>query len=308
MMRWTAMQAARRSALDRVASNDWFDVGVLAPGVWRIAEPGHVCSWLVEGTEGAALIDTGCGIAPIRPVVEALTDREVLVVSSHHHFDHVGGNHEFDEIAIHPAGAAALAQDVDPQLLHLYSRYAEGLARSFERFEELDRRYFHLLAGSDQRARPLPQGFRWSDWSIPGSVATRLLDDGDVVDLGGRELVVWHTPGHSPDSICLELRPQRLLFGCDTVNTGPVYAQLPGSSLTDFAHSLARLARISERFERVFCSHFLRTEVMPGYLEDQARAFSAVAAGEIPLEPAADCLDEPCREARFNGYSILVPS
>ena len=38
---------------------DWFDVRRLAPGVHLIAEPGHVNSFLIEGSERAVLLDTG---------------------------------------------------------------------------------------------------------------------------------------------------------------------------------------------------------------------------------------------------------
>ena len=79
--------------------NDWFYTRTIGPGIWLIAEPQHVYSYLIEGSDQAALIDTGLNIAPIRPVAEALTDRPLKVINTHYHFDHIGGNHEFDEIA-----------------------------------------------------------------------------------------------------------------------------------------------------------------------------------------------------------------
>jgi glyoxylase-like metal-dependent hydrolase (beta-lactamase superfamily II) len=289
-----------------VPSSGWFAVDRLAPGVWRLAEPGHVCSWLVEGTERAALIDTGCGFVPIRPVVESLTDRPVLVVNTHNHFDHVGGNHEFGEIAIHELGAAGLEQAVPEAILESYLRYARGLAAAFRGYSEADRRYFHLL--EEQHAvRALPPAIE-DTWQIPPSRATELLRNGDDVDLGGRELRVWHTPGHSPDSVSLELTDERMLFGGDTVNTGPVYAQLPQSDLEEFTRSLERLAGMAGRLDRVFCSHFLRTEVPPRYLATQVDAFRAVLAGEVELRPAVDCLGRPAHEAVFDGFSILLGS
>lgn len=40
-----------------MATDAWFHVQTLAPGVWQLTEPGHVCVWLVAGENRAALID-----------------------------------------------------------------------------------------------------------------------------------------------------------------------------------------------------------------------------------------------------------
>ena len=59
---------------------------------------------LLIGPEKAALIDTGCGIGNLRQAVAELTDKPVIVINTHTHFDHLGGNRQFGEIAMfdHP--------------------------------------------------------------------------------------------------------------------------------------------------------------------------------------------------------------
>lgn len=284
---------------------DWFHVEALAPGVWQLTEPGHVCSWLVAGSRRAALIDTGCGIAPIRPVVESLTSLPVTVVNTHHHFDHVGGNAEFDAIAIHSLGAPGLRTAPSAELLHAYRDHAVRMQAAYAAYASSDARYFHLLRAADQ-VRPLPPSVLRGSWRIAASEATEVLAEGDVVDLGNRGLRVLHTPGHSPDCISLELIGERFLFGGDTVNTGPVYAQLPGSDPRQLAGSLERLADSAGEWDRVLCSHFMRTEVHPGHLAEQVAGFAALLAGEAPLHPAVDCIGTPVLEASFDGFSILV--
>src|SRR5262249_57607595 len=79
----------------------WFATRELPDGVFLIAEPPHVNSFLVVGDERAALIDSGMGIGRIRPVAESLTDRPIEVVNTHYHWDHSGGNQEFARSAIH---------------------------------------------------------------------------------------------------------------------------------------------------------------------------------------------------------------
>jgi glyoxylase-like metal-dependent hydrolase (beta-lactamase superfamily II) len=286
--------------------NDWFHVMPLAEGVWQLTEPGHVATWLVCGDERAALIDTGCGFAPIRPVVESLTSLPVVVVQTHHHLDHIGGTTEFSEVLIHPLGVEPLATPVPDVVCQAYLRYAAEQVAAFEAYRVLDERFFHLLE-DHHRVQPLPAAVRRGEWHLPPAVATGTIDDGDVVELGGRALAVLHTPGHSPDSVSLELVGERLLFGGDTVNTGPVYAQMPASDVGALHASLTRLAAAADRWDRVFCSHFMRTEVPPSYLGRQVDAFAALLRGEVPLRPTIDCVGTPVLEAMFDGFGVLVP-
>jgi len=94
--------------------NAWFEVSQLEPGVYLVSEPGHVNSWLIEGSKSAVLFDTGLGVANIRKVAEEITPRKLLVVNSHYHFDHTGGNRFFDEFAIHRTGADLVARPSPP--------------------------------------------------------------------------------------------------------------------------------------------------------------------------------------------------
>ena len=94
-------RAAYAAFEKHAASNDWFEVYEVAADTYAIYEPfqwQEVISYLVLGSERALLFDTGNGIGDIRRVVDSLTDLPVVVVNSHSHYDHVGGNHQFDDI------------------------------------------------------------------------------------------------------------------------------------------------------------------------------------------------------------------
>ncbi len=57
------------------------------------------------------------GVASLRQHIATLIDKPLLAIASHIHYDHAGGIHEFDRIAIHPAEAEALRQgDADAAL------------------------------------------------------------------------------------------------------------------------------------------------------------------------------------------------
>ena len=286
--------------------HEWFAVQAVAPGVWLIAEPGHANSWLVHGQDRAVLIDTGLGIAPIRPLVETLARVPVSVVNTHAHFDHVGGNREFSDIAIHELGMARLRQGVPAHVPAAYLAYSRKLIAAADAYRDLDRRYFFLMEDASD-PRPLPSGFRAEDWQIGPSEATRALREDDRIDLGGRTLSVLHTPGHTPDCICLLDEEAGILFGGDTINTGPIYAHLADSDVAAFTASTARLASLTAGLCMVCVSHFGRTIAPPALLAEIAEGFTLIGGGSVPLEPSRDALNRPVLEARFARFAILLP-
>ncbi|RFU19404.1 MBL fold metallo-hydrolase [Geodermatophilus marinus] len=283
----------------------WHEAREISRGVWSIAEPSHVNMWLIEGRDRAVLLDTGLGIARVRPVVEELTTKPVSVVNTHYHFDHVGGNHEFDDTAIHEAGAALLVEPVPREVLDRYLAYALELVRAAEHVREADGRYFHLL-DADSLPRPLPDGFDPAAWTIAPPAPSRTLTEGDVVDLGGRALRVLHTPGHSGDSICLLDDASGILFGGDTINTGPIYAQFHDSDVATFAKSAARLAELKDEVTMVAVNHFGRTTAAPYLLQEISDGFDRVLSGSTPFRQAHDCIGERVTEAVFDRFSILL--
>jgi hydroxyacylglutathione hydrolase len=81
------------------------------------------------------------------------------------------------------------------------------------------------------------------------------VHDGDVFDLGGIQLEVYETPGHTPGGICLLDRKDRILFSGDTVIT-QVWMQLPESlPLTTLVHSLDKLLALDGAFDKIFTGH-----------------------------------------------------
>lgn len=66
--------------------------------------------------------------------------------------------------------------------------------------------------------------------------------DGDVIDLGGRQLEVIHTPGVSLGSICLWEAASGKLFTSDTLYLGPDGRVPKPRDQAAYRHSLMRLA------------------------------------------------------------------
>jgi glyoxylase-like metal-dependent hydrolase (beta-lactamase superfamily II) len=73
---------------------------------------------------------------------------------------------------------------------------------------------------------------------------TRLVEDGDRVDLGDRSFEVLHTPGHSPGSICLWEDDTAMLIAGDTLYDGLLIDTLPESDPEVYAQSMERLKQL----------------------------------------------------------------
>ena len=298
-----------RRQLEKISQSagGWFRVREVEPGIWLLAEPGHVNSWLVVGTNQAALIDSGMGVRPIRPVVEAITDLPVLVVNTHSHFDHIGGNHEFERILIHPDGVPLVAKDVPRELLKEYVVYAEEMEKALPAYIDADRRFFFSLAPADE-PRPYPIRSENNNWQIPGTRASGVLQDGYVVDLGGRTLRTIATPGHSPDHVALLLEPEGVLFAGDAISTGAIYVQWPESDLKAFAHSAERLSAHASDVHIVLVHHWMRYAAMPSLLIDVAEGARDLILGRANFRANRDCSGAEVREAVFDEFSIYLPS
>jgi glyoxylase-like metal-dependent hydrolase (beta-lactamase superfamily II) len=175
------------------SADDWFQVYAITPKLFAFYEPRHYEQTLVNlliGRDKAALIDTGCGIGDIRRAISAVTDKPIVVINTHTHSDHLGGNHHFDEIAMfdHPLAHRVAENGVSHQVMQ------------------------HDILSEHLVTKPWPQGFDPRGFSIPPFQVSRWLKPSDRIDLGDRDLLVIHTPGEAPDHICLLDETDRILF------------------------------------------------------------------------------------------------
>lgn len=98
----------------------------------------------------------------------------------------------------------------------------------------------------------------YSFYTMQYEIASRLrpLWEGDVIDIGQRKFEVILQPGHTPGSIALLDRENRVLIGGDGIQDGTIYLFGGGRSLIAYQHSLERLlTHFGDAFDTVYPSH-----------------------------------------------------
>lgn len=218
----------------------WFERRSLDHGITLIWEP-HVielmrCNiWHVRGRDRDLVIDTGMGVASLVGEMQELLDRPATAVATHGHGDHIGSHHEFDDVIAHPAEADDIT---NPMLDSL--NIVEAWGR--ETVDSLARAGYEIT--DDFFVNALPTGMVLEGFRQQPARVTRLVDEGDVIDIGDRHFEVLHLPGHSPGSIGLWEESTGTLFSGDAVYDGPLLDELEGSDVGQYCSTMERLLEL----------------------------------------------------------------
>lgn len=218
-------------------ADKWYERRVISGDITLITEP-HVhpilrCNiWFVRGRDRDLLIDTGLGVSSLKDEIADLTDKPLLALATHIHFDHVGCLHEFDHRLLHEAEADRMADYQEFTFLKMIP--------GFEDYETQGD-----ASGFDDwviNARP-SEDFSPDEYKIHSAQVTQALKEGEIIDLGNRHFEVMHLPGHSPGSMGLWEAATGTFFSGDALYDGTLLDELPDSNIPDY---LATMKRIRE--------------------------------------------------------------
>ncbi|MFO8145334.1 MAG: MBL fold metallo-hydrolase [Candidatus Syntrophosphaera sp.] len=181
-------------------------------------------TWLLwdEDSRQALLIDPAAPSMELLGRIRELDLKVKLIVNTHGHGDHIGGNLWFRDqldakILIH-AEDAAMLKDNRKNL----SEYMEA--------------------------------------PLPSHSADILAEDGMMIDLGGHQISVLHTPGHTPGCICL--LAGRILISGDTLFEQSIgRTDLPGGSHDQIIRSIKEKLFVLPDDTVVFPGHGPRTSI-----------------------------------------------
>jgi glyoxylase-like metal-dependent hydrolase (beta-lactamase superfamily II) len=173
---------------------------------------------LLIGSRSALLIDTGCGIFPLKPIINDLTkDKLLLVLNTHSHFDHIGGNYEFNKIFIHPEELKSISIPRDISFLH-------------------------------DSPKDIHKHYESRNYSIKPANNIEPIKDDAIIDLGDLSVQIIHTPGHSAGSISLLTNKNELITG-DTAHYGTMY--ISNAELPIHLSSIARLLNLFQENKNI---------------------------------------------------------
>jgi glyoxylase-like metal-dependent hydrolase (beta-lactamase superfamily II) len=251
-------------SLERVVVSDaWFEVYKVAPRVFAIYEPHQAeetIGYLILGDTRALLFDTGMGISDVKKLTAELTKLPIVVLNSHTHDDHVGGNWQFETV---------YGMDTEFTRVNAQGSRADAQAE----------------IAPDQICGELPKGFDAKTYATKPWRITRLVDDGDKIELGNRTLEIVGTPGHTPDAICLLDRANRLLFTGDTYYPAPIWLFRPETDLNAYVASTKRIAALTPQLKLVLGAHNIPV-AQPSVLPRLVAAIEAVRSGKGETKPA----------------------
>lgn len=236
-----------------LTEKDWFTVEAIDGRTFAISEYRHweqTHCYLLLGSRRALLIDTGLGVGDIRRVAEELTALPITVATTHVHWDHIGGHGQFEDLLVFEAEAHWLSGQfplplpvVKSQLLRDPCCWPTG---------------FH------------PEGYR-----IFQGEPTRILRDGDLLDLGNRQVQVIHTPGHSPGHCCFYEAEGKYLYTGDLIYKGCLYAFYPTTDPRLFMQSVRRVAALT--VDRLLPGHH-QLDIPASLIAKVSAAFDQICA------------------------------
>jgi glyoxylase-like metal-dependent hydrolase (beta-lactamase superfamily II) len=246
-------------SLEQVPLNDpWFEVYRVAPATFAIYEPHQaeeVISYLIVGTKQALLFDTGMGIGNLKAIVARLTSRPIVVLNSHTHDDHVGGNWQFP--------------------------FIYGMDTAFTRANgKGSREDAQAEIAKEQVCGALPQNFDPAKYSTKPWKISLFVHNGFKVNLGGRTVEIIATSGHTPDSISLIDRANGLLFTGDTFYPGEIWLYRPETDLPAYLASVKKLVALAPEIKLVLGAHNVPV-AQPSVLPQLDAAIRSVLAGRV---------------------------
>jgi glyoxylase-like metal-dependent hydrolase (beta-lactamase superfamily II) len=256
----------------------WLNVSRLSKTIWRIEDAG-VSEYLITGNDRSLLIDCGWGIGDLAKTVAGLTSLPLAIINTHGHRDHTSGDYLFKErIHIHEGDVPLLKKAYDPA----------ARTETLRRFPK----------------ERWPPGFKEDAWIHAPLPHFESFEGPRSFDLGGRIVDVIETPGHTPGSLCLYDRKERLLFAGDNIQAGNVLMMMPESlPLATYQKSIDKLAAMADKIDKVFPAHG-PAPIKPDAFKDMQTGVGKILKGEIRGTPETTYLGSGLA-LRFDGCGIL---
>ena len=206
--------------------------------LYMITETESIHSYLLIGEEKALLIDAGWGYEDIHPLIEDITDREVMLVLTHGDPDHGLGAVHFSEFYIHPLDYGKLLRN---------DTYEERWGMLEYRLKKLP------------EIKPFIDVETYCQSKFSKDTKVGFLRDHEIIDLGGKHVECILTPGHSYGHLMfLEKEKSRLFAGDQLMDGHNIWHFLSHDEQAPFQTTLNSLKHLKEReseFSMMYPAH-----------------------------------------------------
>jgi glyoxylase-like metal-dependent hydrolase (beta-lactamase superfamily II) len=229
------MPAVNIEKMSRPVADPWFAINAFENDILLLRETGidpYAVGdiWIVRGRDRDLVIDTGSGMVAPAPLVGKISAKPVIAVALNDFYDHAGGWHSFSERACHPQDAPTLQSfDVETAGVSVYLNQSTLWSLPYE-------------------------GYELADYSLTSAAPTRLVDDGDVFELGDRSLQVMHVPGRTQGGLAIWEEASGSLFTSDMLYDGDHGPSWPPKDPATYCASLRRFRQLP--VERVYAGHY----------------------------------------------------
>ena len=196
--------------------DDWFTVEKIDSDTFVISEYKHweeTHCYLLLGEKFSVLIDTGLGVGNIKEVIESITSSPILVLTTHVHWDHIGGHKFFNNFAVHENEVKWISEKF-PIPLQTVKKQITLKPCAF------------------------PKDFNIDSYNIFNGTPNLILHDGDIINCGNRHIKVIYTPGHSPGHCCFYEEEKGYLYSGDLIYHGCLDIFYPSTDPSAFMKSV----------------------------------------------------------------------
>lgn len=221
-------------------AEQWFDLEPVDGAITLLREPfvhpvWQSNIWHVRGRDRDLLVDAGMGVGDLAAAIAGIARRPLIAVATHRHADHVGNLHQFEIRYAHHLDAAEIANPTSFASL-ITADYPEPFVK-------------HMADSGQPMGEVLLSAYPDPDfdpyaYKVQPAPVSRLIDEGDQIDLGDRVFEVLHLPGHTPGSIGLYDAEAGVLFSGDAIYDGPLYDFLPESDIGAYLDTMYKLIEL----------------------------------------------------------------
>nr|MCR5042414.1 MBL fold metallo-hydrolase [Clostridia bacterium] len=141
-----------------------------------------------------------------------------------------------------------------------------------------------------------------------GKEAVIPVSEGDVIDLGGRPLLIIDDPGHTPGSIAILDETNRVLYSGDSIQSGRIFMFGAHRDLKKYVESLEHLSVYDGRYDLVYPCHGklpVYPDLVPQLIRGAKEILDGAAEGQtVDLFGNQVCL----YQFPFAGFLCEMPS